>query len=422
MRALNSGFHRVVWRMPCRAGISIGLCVALVVSGLPGQAVRFVQTGTWSAGDNVAYAAATATTRASLTASGAQVTADASVWEGDAAPTRNISNDGRYVVFASSATNLPGNSGGGTNVFVRDAQLATTTLVSANTAGAAAGGTYSSISGDGRYVAFVSSASNIVAGDTNGVADVFVRDLTLATTVRASVDSSGAEGSGGGGAPYLSADGHFVAFLTTSNLGGPAPGGGVYLRDLTLGVTEFISIGRDGAVANDLCTQPSVSEDGRFVSFVSRASNLSPSVKTNNPVIFDVYLRDRTAGTTSRVSVGPGDVQGDAQSNTAVVANDGSVVFRSGATNLVAGDTNLLVDLFLRSAGLTLRVAENSDGGSSSGDGRFIVFYSAQNNLVPGDTNGVADVFVRDQQEGTIELISQSSSGVIGNAGANGLR
>jgi RHS repeat-associated protein len=416
MRALNSRSRLSIWRIPYRAGISIGLCLALVVSGLPTQALRFVQTGTWAAGDSVAYAAVTTTTRVSLTHTGAQLNADAFTWP-DGWPTRNISNDGRYVVFVSNATNLPGNSAGGTNVFVRDSQLATTTLVSANTSGAAAGGGRPTISGDGRYVAFLSSAAEVVSGDTNGVVDIFVRDLTLAMTVRASVDSGGIQGSAASDDPYLSADGHFVVFVTDSNFGGPAPGGGIYLRDLVLATTEFISIGRDGAVANDFSNQPSVSDDGRFVSFVSRASNLSPIPKTNLSTIFDVYLRDRTAGTTTRVSVGPGGVQGNAQSNTAVVATDGSVVFRSGAENLVSNDGNFLVDLFLRAGGLTLRVAEDSHGGSITGDGRFIVFYSAQSNLVPGDTNGFEDTFLRDQQEGTTELISQSSLGAIGNSG-----
>lgn len=420
MRAPNSRSGGSIWRTPGRAGISIGLCLALVVSGLPGQAVRFVQTGHWTSADTVAYAAVTTTARVSLTSAGAQITADGWTWQGDGAPTRNISADGRYVVFLSSAANLPGpgNVGGG-NVFVRDTQLGTTTLVSVNLSGGGGGGSYATISGDGRYVAFLSGASDLVSGDTNGVADIFVRDLTLGTTVRVSVDSSGLQGTDASADPYLSADGHSIAFVTSSNLGGPAPGGGVYLRDLTLGTTTLISVSDSGGVANDFSFQPSVSDDGRYVTFVSRASNIAMP-KLNLGVIFDVYLRDRTLNTTRRVSVAPGNVQGDAQSNTAVVIADGSqVLFRSGADNLIAGDTNGFVDLFLRdmNSGAIIRVAENSDGGSVSSDGRFIVFDSAQSNLVPGDTNGFSDVFVRDQQEGSTELVSQSSSGTIGNSG-----
>jgi len=362
----------------------------------------------------------TTTSRVSVTSAGLQTTTAASTWPGDAFPTRNISADGRYVVFWSASPNLPGpgNAGGG-NVYVRDTQLNTTTLVSVNLTGGASGGDYANISSDGRFVAFESLGADLVAGDTNGQSDIFVRDLTLATTVRASVDSAGNQGAASSGKPYISADGHSVAFSSSANLGGPAPGGGIYLRDLTLGITDFISIGDDGAVANDYVDQPAVSDSGRYVSFVSRAWNIAMP-KLNLSVIFDVYLRDRTLGTTRRVSVTSGGTQGNAQSNTATVSGDGSqVLFRSGATNLINGDTNGFVDLFLRdmNSGLITRIAENSDGGEFSSDARFIVFDSAQTNLVPGDTNGVSDVFFRDQQEGTVELISQSSTGTIGNSG-----
>jgi len=403
-----------------RTELSIALCLVLVisgvVSGLPGQTARFVQTGLWTSGDTIAYAATTTTSRISVTSAGAQLTSQATSW--GSVPSRVISADGRYVVFTSASSNLPGpgNVGGG-NVYVRDTQLNTTTLVSINLTGGASGGSTPTISSDGRYVAFASLAADLVSGDTNGQSDVFVRDLTLSTTVRVSVDSAGNQGAAASSGAYISGDGHSVAFVSDANLGGPAPGGGIYLRDLALGVTDFISIGDDGAVANDIVTDPTVSDSGRYVAFGTRAWNIAMP-KLNQNVIWDIFIHDRTLGTTRRVSQTSSGTQGNAQSNTEVLSGDGSqVLFRSGATNLINGDTNGLVDLFVRdmNSGLITRVAENSDGGYFSPDGRYVVFDSLQSNLVPGDTNGNADVFFRDQQDGAIELISQSSSGTIGN-------
>jgi hypothetical protein len=316
------------------------LCISLIVTGLPLQARSFLQTGRWDPeASSVALAVANTTIRASLTSAGAQANGTSNTWFSDAEPQRNVSDDGRYVAFSSAATNLPGGAGG---IFVRDTVAGTTTLVSVTQTGTPAGGDRPTISGDGRYVAFQSANANIVSGDTNGATDVFVRDLVAGTTIRASVDSSGAQGPGGG-AGWISRSGNAVTFVSAGNYGGPPPGGGIYLRDLVAGTTDFISIGNDGNVANDSVDQPTVSDDGRYVSFVSRASNLSPIPKNNLSVIFDVYVRDRIAGTTVRASVGPGGVQGNSQSNTAIMSGDGrKVIFRSGAENLIATDGNFL--------------------------------------------------------------------------------
>ncbi len=391
-----------------RSGLSIVLCIALILTNLPQAAARFVATGHWPSAEGVAFAAQTTTTRASLTNAGAQANGPSvTLTGGDTLQEvrRYVSDDGRYVVFNSSAPNLtPGFTNNG-NTFVRDTQLGTTTLVSVDISGNPAGSAGASISGDGRYVAFESPSANVVSGDTNGFGDVFVRDVTLGTTVRASVDSSGTQGAAISVAPYISSNGRYVVFRSDANLGGPAPGGGIYLRDLTSGTTDFISVGYDGHVANDFSEQPTVSDDGRYVSFVSRASNVA-SPKTNLGTIFDVYLRDRTVGSTQRISVGAGGVQGNAQSNTAQVSGDGtSVIFRSGAENLIPNDGNLLVDLFIRDLGaqLTSRIVENTTYGFASGDVRYIAFQSAASNLVPGDTNGLDDIFTIDRQEGTID-------------------
>lgn len=398
-----------------RPGVTLLLCAALLLSGLPLRVLNYVETGRWTGASGLADAVQNTTVRVSVTSAGAELNAASYTWAGDGRPTRTVSDDGRYLLFWSTATNLPGGAG----YYVRDTQLGTTAPAAVTQAGGNGSGTYAAMSGDGRYVAFASGSPDIVPGDTNGVADIFVRDLSMATTVRVSVDSSGNQASAASSAPYMSRDGRYVVFESDANLGGPAPGGGIYLRDLSLGTTDFISIGRDGAVADMFCDQPSVSDDGRYVSFTSRASNLSAIPKNNQSITWDVYVRDRTAGTTVRASVGPGGVQGNGQSNTAMLTGDGrSVLFRSGAGNLIPPDSTFPLNLFLRDldANTTTRIVENADGGSISPDGRYIVFQSALSNLVPGDTNGSPDIFLRDQQEGSTQLISQSSSGVIGNS------
>lgn len=255
----------------------------------------------------------------------------------------------------------------------------TTTLVSVSTTGVQAAG-YSrspSVSADGRYVAFVSLSSELVSGDTNGQVDIFVRDLQTGTTSRVAVSDVDPQA------------------------------GGV-----------------------DTLTGLSISADGRYVAFVSAADNLVPG-DTNN--MQDVFVRDRVTGTTSRVSVSGTGQQGNAgsavSSSAPSISADGRfVVFDSAATNLVAGDTNGIADVFVhdRTAGTTHRVSVSGAGRqgdrssstasttSISADGRFIAFDSAAAHLVPADTNNRSDVFVRDRRAGTTSLVSRSSNGAQG--------
>jgi Tol biopolymer transport system component len=321
--------------------------------------------------------------------------------------TPSISADGRYVAFESRASNLvPGDRGSTLDIFVRDRKLDTTRMVSVTSSGDRGNGaSYApAISADGRYVAF-SSRAQLVPGDRDGkTPDVFVRDRKRHTTRRVSVASSGH--GGGGEFPVISANGRYVAFVSEGNLvpGDSGPHRDVYVRDRKLHTTRVVSVSSTGHRANDESFPSSISADGRYIAFSSSATNLVPG-DTNHAV--DAFVRDRKLHTTSRVSVSSSGHQGNFLSTSpAISANGRYVAFDSLANNLVPGDTNGVDDVFVRDRQLhtTRRVSVATAGNQAnkgsqqaaiSADGRFVAFVSDATNLVPGDTNPWIDVFVR---------------------------
>ncbi len=345
----------------------------------------------------------------------------------------SISADGRFVAFQSWASDLvAGDTNGFLDVFVRDRQAGTTERVSVATGGAQ-GNHFSvdaSISADGRFVAFWSHAWNLVAGDTNGRSDVFVRDRQSGTTERVSVSSGGLQANDDSQHPSISADGRFVAFgsLASFLVAGDTNGfTDVFVRDRLSGTTELVSVATSGAQGNSVSYWPSISADGRIVAFRSSTSNL---VAGDTNGVDDILVRDRQSGTTQRMSVATGGTEGNAWSWFPSVSGGGRfVAFRSRATNLVAGDSNGFDDVFVhdRRTGTTERVSVASGGaqgdadsgpGSISADGRFVAFQSYASNLVPGDTYVSWDVFVRDRQSGTTERASVALGGGQGDSGS----
>src|SRR5213596_2866410 len=295
----------------------------------------------------------------------------------------------------------------------------------------------SALSADGRFVAFDSAATNLVAGDTNGVSDVFVHDRQTGTIERVSVASGGAQGNGSSGLigfafpPALSANGRFIAFVSfATNLvaGDTNAATDVFVHDRLTGTTERVSVASGGTEGNDASFGFALSADGRFVAFQSDATNLVPG-DTNGAT--DVFVRDRQTGMTERVSVASDVTQANNASSYPVLSADGRfVAFDSAATDLVAGDTNGVSDVFVhdRQTGRTERVSVASGGAQGNGNsggffavpalsaaGRFVAFQSAATNLVAGDTNGTTDVFVHDRQTGATERMSAASGGVQGN-------
>ena len=343
----------------------------------------------------------------------------------------SASGDGRYVAFASSAGNLvPADTNGVLEVFVRDRETGTTERVSVATDGTQANDESGApcISADGRFVAFWSDATNLVARDTNGLTDIFVYDRETGATERVSVTAGGAQATGGGCSwAAINADGRYVAFSSaaTNLVAGDTNGSrDIFVHDCESGATERVSVDSAEGQAGNESDFVSISGDGRYVAFDSVANGL---VSADYNGVWDVFVRDRTAGTTQRVSVAGAATEGNDVSGYPHISADGRyVAFESYATNLVTGDSNGVVDVFVRdrTAGATSRVSVTSAGiqanGSSetasvSGDGQYVAFYSDATNLVSGDTNGVLDVFVRDRLGGTTRRVSVDASGWQGN-------
>jgi hypothetical protein len=310
-----------------------------------------------------------------------------------------------------------------------------TARVSVDSSGAEASGDSwgAAISGDGRFVAFQSSSTNLVANDTNGTWDVFVHDVASGTTDRASVDSSGNEGNSSSysGGPSLSADGRFVTFgsIAWNLVSGDANGvADIFVHDRSTGMTERVSVDSSGLEGNADSDIARISADGRYVAFHSFASNL---VAGDTNGTFDVFVHDRSTGTTDRISVDSFGAEGDALSFYPAISADGRfVAFQSDATNLVSGDSNALRDAFVhdreteatdRISVDSLGIEGNGESGASavSADGRIVAFTSAASNLVAGDSNGSIDAFVHDRSTGATSRASVDSSGGEGNAGSN---
>ncbi|MDH4065103.1 MAG: Ig-like domain-containing protein [Acidobacteriota bacterium] len=271
-----------------------------------------------------------------------------------------ISADGRWVAFASAASNLvEGDTNGRFDVFVYDREMGPTARVSVGPGGTQGNGESrgAAISADGRWVAFHSSASNLVSNDTNGVFDVFVHDRDTRTTTRVSVATGGVQGNGRSysilGSPAISADGRWVAFDSyASNLVAGDTNGfrDTFVHDRQTGTTTRVSVSTDGAEGNDSSYDPAISADGRWVAFPSAASNL---VADDTNRILDVFVHDRQAGTTTRVSVSSWGDQGNDLSGFPAISADGRwVPFLSLARNLVLGDTDFfLEDVYLHDRG-----------------------------------------------------------------------
>ncbi|MEW6743459.1 MAG: calcium-binding protein [Planctomycetota bacterium] len=229
------------------------------------------------------------------------------------------------------------------------------------------------ISGDGRFVVFSSYATNLVPGDTNRLRDIFLRDRLTGETTRVSVSSDGQQPNGLSGNSCISADSRSVAldsYATNLVPGDTNLASDVFIHDRVTGETTRVSTDSSGNEANGPSARPSLSADGRFVAFKSLATNLVPG-DTNNRM--DVFLKDRVTGETTRVSVSSDGTEGDRgsseDSGPAISADGRYVAFQSAATNLVRGDSNHVDDVFVhdRVTGETTRVSVRSDGAEANG-------------------------------------------------------
>lgn len=285
------------------------------------------------------------------------------------------------------------------------------------------------LSAQGRFVAFCSYASDLVAGDTNSARDAFVQDRATGQITRVSVGSSGNQGNGASICARfaISSDGRRVAFASwTDNL---VPGdtnghGDIFVHDLATGQTTLVSLSTGGGQGNAESYYSALSADGGSVAFTSYASNLVPGDTNDWP---DIFVHDLATGETACVSVDSSGNPGDLGGLSPTLSSDGRLVaFESFASSLVPGDTNGHEDIFVRDrrTWLTRRVSVDSNGHQATGDsrdasisadGRFVAFTSEAADLVAGDTNGVDDIFVHDLRTGHTVRVSVDSSGIQAN-------
>ncbi len=354
----------------------------------------------------------------------------------------SMSADGRYVAFVSNAPDLvPGLyiAPGVQNVYRYDHHTGEVVLVSMNADGTGSGNAESgipAISADGSVVAFQSPANNLHPLDTDGLDDIFARNLTTGTTHLVSVNTDGtSSGNFASRYPVISADGSVVAFQSQAdNLHSldTDTTTDIFARNLTTGTTHLVSMNADGTGSGNAHSHdPVISADGSVIAFKSFATNLHP---LNTVAGFDIFARNLTTGTTHLVSMNADGTGGsNGESYNPAISADGSVIaFESGASNLHSLDTNTTSDVFARDLpnGTTHLVSVNVDGtgGGNSGsynpaisaDGSVIAFDSRASNLHPLDTisygGGLsyADVFVRNLTNGTTTLVSINAAGTSG--------
>ncbi|MFO1487578.1 MAG: Calx-beta domain-containing protein [Verrucomicrobiota bacterium] len=348
-----------------------------------------------------------------------------------------ISADASTVVFASYASNLTTNDANFDNdVFSFNTSNGVVSLVSVNLAGTGAGNSYSGsprVSASGRYVVFVSGASNLTTNDTDFQYDLFLRDtVSNRTELVSHVPSGNASGNSSSDYPVITPDGGQVAFLSycsdlVSNDQNSSPD--IFLWTRTNSVVELISVNRTNTgTANDSSYSPAISTSGRYVAFESYASDLGVTDTNNN---LDVYVRDRINATNrlcSRSLTGGGG--NDASYEPVFSADERFVLFRSSASDLVVNDTNNVTDVFLYdlSTGSLQVVNVNTNGVPGNGysydadisaDGRYVTFYSDATDLTSDALiGGIGNIFLRDRTAGTTVLVSRNCHGTGG--GDNG--
>ncbi|WP_165360784.1 PD40 domain-containing protein [Candidatus Chloroploca sp. Khr17] len=311
------------------------------------------------------------------------------------------------------------------------------TLASVSSNGVQANGESSSVamSADGRYIAFDSRANNLVPGDPgyveNRSIDIFVRDRLTGLTSVASINSAGEWANERSFNPSISADGRYVAFeswasnLVDDDTNVDENGNShtdIFVHDRQTGATARVSVASDGTQANESSYEAQISGDGRYVAFISFATNL---VSNDTNDLHDVFVHDRQTGATTRVSVASDGTQANVACGSPAISGDGRyIAFTAyGDGNLVPEDTNESSDVFVhdRLTGATTRVSVQADGSQTfygsndypalSADGRYIAFDSTAR-ITANDTNNDRDVFVRDQLTGTVSLVSVNSRGV----------
>lgn len=365
-----------------------------------------------------------------------------------------LSANGRFVVFSSKAEDLVIGDAFGSDVFLHDKNKNEITLISLGINGEQANGpsNEATISANGRFVAFSSTASNLVSGDTDNKTDVFVFDRLTKKMSCISCNSIELLLDSESNSPSISADGRFVAFAS-KGWNGSGYKSDVYVHDRQQNKIAQVSVNSANIAGDQDSGEPFISANGRFVAFSSWSSNLV-SKTTNEYYEHHVFVHDLQKKKTTRVSVNSDGLPGDAfsvSSSPALNADGRFVVFASRATNLVPNDNNFKTDIFVHDqlTGKTERISIDSSGnegndnshytdlknpwvidsgtcacittinplaiGSGSpsitADGRFVAFDSYANNLITKDMNVSQDVFLHERYTGITRRVSVDSKG-----------
>ena len=335
----------------------------------------------------------------------------------------SVNSDGSVIAFESTSGNLVGDANSQTQILVKNIQSNSIQRVSVNNSGTAGNkASYSpSISSDGKKIAFNSLSNNLYSGDINGFSDIFVRDTTNNVTTLVNITKNGIIADKESADAVISGNGRFVAFATAANnLSGQTTNSkrNVYLKDLVTGNLELISINNSGTVGNNDSFLPSISFDGRYISFVSFASNFD-NIANNN--VYDIYRHDTLNKTTKRISYSATGGASNGLSLGSVISADGqTIAYHSLANNLVDNDSNNAIDVFIYDvatqktelASGNIAASGFSFNAKISDTGRFIAYYSTANNLVPNDSNNSSDLFIYDRLLKKTERASVSTSGV----------
>ncbi|MFE2522535.1 TolB family protein [Streptomyces mirabilis] len=328
-----------------------------------------------------------------------------------------LSANGRYIAFVSAAANLVrGDTNGVADVFVHDQRTGRTQRIAEGPATGVA------LSGDGRNVVFATTAA-LTEDDDNGLDDIYLYDRRTHRTERISHGHPDSPPrSRLNYSPAISANGRIVAYTTATPDAAPGDTNGrddVIVHDRRTGKNELVQYRTDGTLGEGDSLSASLSADGRHVAFET-ADQLDPNHDWTHAR--NIYVRDRLKGTTEQISRPTRFVYKESSFDSSISANGRMFAFSSNVASLVPDDTNKVTDVFAfdRKTQTTVRVSTAADGtqadgvssaASLSADGRRVAFVSAATNLVPGDTNGLADVFVKDLRTGTVERVSVAADG-----------
>lgn len=344
-----------------------------------------------------------------------------------------ITSNGRYVVFESEASNLvEGDSNGRTDIFLKDLKTGKVRRVSTGTLEEEGDSDswWSSITPNGRYVVFVSNASNLVFGDNNDTTDIFRKDLKTGKILRVSTDAQGVEGNSDSWWPVMTPNGRYVVFGSAAKNLVPGDSNDTYdifRKDLKTGKVLRVSTNAQGVEGNSDSWWSAVTPNGRYIVFGSAASNLVPGDSNGS---YDIFRKDLKTGKILRVSTDEKGVEGNSDSEwSAITRNSRYVFFGSVASNLVPDDSNDSYDIFRKDlkTGKVLRVSTDAQGEEGNAEsyepaitpnGRYVAFGSDASNLVAGDNNDAQDIFRKDIKTGKIRRVSTDSEGVGGDSGS----